>query len=1117
MNRKNHYIFIHKVIALLLVTLLLSLTGIFPVNAALSGLTYYIDKTNGSCSDSGTGLTPDLPFCTIGKGASLAVAGDTVRVLAGSYGETVTVPRSGSADLPITYSATTGVIVTGNGLANGGDGFQISSKSYVVIDGFAISGTADNGIYISSSNHITISNNHISYSGMPISGSTRQGIYLTSTTDSTIIGNTTDHNTQDGIRLTSGAVNNIVSNNISFANAEQWQRNATGIHVNGSGSYNNTIIHNITYANEDTGLQFYDMTHNNYLIGNLTYGNGDHGIDISNAPYNTIVGNTVQGNHTSGINLEGSGAPGSSGAKVMNNISVDNGIAPLTGRKSNIRVDASSVPGTIIDYNLVYLTGSGTVQIEWNGISYATLAAFKTAVPGQEVHGIQADPLFIAPVLPAGRPAAVVVGDYHVKAGSPVIDSANADAPSEPPLDLDGNARLDDPATADTGSGVRTYDDRGAFEFQPGGGTSTTTPTRTATVTQTPTPTSTTTFSPIADTYVRLDRPTSNYGTNSSLMVAGGTASYQTYLKFTISGLPGIVKSATLRLYVTNGTVDGPAAYGTDPNWTETGLTWNNRPAITSTGLDDKAAIGVNTWVEFNVTPLITGDGTYSIALVGSSTDGVTFTSRHGVQIPQLVISTINGSATSTPLPVSTPTETATPTTTSTALPTLTPTATNPPTATNLPTATTPPTSTTTFSPIADTYVRLASPTSNYGTNSSLYVAGGTASYQTYLKFTISGLPGIVKSATLRLYVTNGTVDGPAAYGTDPNWTETGLTWNNRPAITSTGLDDKAAIGVNTWVEFNVTPLITGDGTYSIALVGSSTDGVTFTSRHGVQIPQLVISTINGSATSTPLPVSTPTETATPTTTSTPTNTNSPTPTFTPTNTPTNTSTSTMTNTQTPGPSLTPTFTSTPTNTQLPPPATDTPSPTATFTVTPTYTQLPPTATSTSLPTETFAVTPTTIVGYALTFITNVDSYVREAGPTTNYGTNTQLWVAYGTNVSYEGYLKFTVSGVLGSVQSATLRVYSTSSTVDGPAVYSTTNDWTETGITWNTRPARTSGGMDDKGAIVTGVWIEYNVTPLVTGDGTYSFVLVTTSTDSVSFSSREGSQAPQLVLYIGP
>jgi hypothetical protein len=58
---------------------------------------------------------------------------------------------------------------------------------------------------------------------------------------------------------------------------------------------------------------------------------------------------------------------------------------------------------------------------------------------------------------------------------------------------------------------------------------------------------------------------------------------------------------------------------------------------------------------------------------------------------------------------------------------------------------------------------------------------------------------------------------------------------------------------------------------------------------------------------------------------------------------------------------------------------------------------------------------------------------------------------------------------------------------------------------------------MDDKGAIATGVWIEYNVTPLVTGDGTYSFGLVSSSTDSVSFSSRQGSQPPQLVLSFGP
>ena len=51
-------------------------------NAAAIGATYYVDKTNPSCSDTGSGTTTALPFCTIGKGASIAIAGDTVRVLA---------------------------------------------------------------------------------------------------------------------------------------------------------------------------------------------------------------------------------------------------------------------------------------------------------------------------------------------------------------------------------------------------------------------------------------------------------------------------------------------------------------------------------------------------------------------------------------------------------------------------------------------------------------------------------------------------------------------------------------------------------------------------------------------------------------------------------------------------------------------------------------------------------------------------------------------------------------------------------------------------------------------------------------------------------------------------
>lgn len=60
-----------------------------------------------------------------------------------------------------------------------------------------------------------------------------------------------------------------------------------------------------------------------------------------------------------------------------------------------------------------------------------------------------------------------IAGDYHLTAGSPAIDSANSSASGEPATDLDGLGRFDDPFTANTGSGTRTYDDRGAYELHP--------------------------------------------------------------------------------------------------------------------------------------------------------------------------------------------------------------------------------------------------------------------------------------------------------------------------------------------------------------------------------------------------------------------------------------------------------------------------------------------------------------------------------------------------------------------------------------------------------------------------------------------------------------------------
>ena len=168
------------------------------------------------------------------------------------------------------------------------------------------------------------------------------------------------------------------------------------------------------------------------------------------------------------------------------------------------------------------------------------------------------------------------------------------------------------------------------------------------------------------------------------------------------------------------------------------------------------------------------------------------------------------------------------------------------------------------------------------------------------------------------------------------------------------------------------------------------------------------------------------------------------------------------------------------------------------------------------------SVTPVTKDVYAalafqassLTFITDADARVQESNPNNNYGSANYLLVDGTNNPDVESFIRFTVNGVTGSVQNARLRVYITSnSSANGPAAYAANNSWTETGITWNNRPARTSGVLDNKGSTSRNSWVEYNVTAAVTGNGTYTFVLAADSSDAIRFSSREGSHAPELVV----
>jgi hypothetical protein len=68
---------------------------------------------------------------------------------------------------------------------------------------------------------------------------------------------------------------------------------------------------------------------------------------------------------------------------------------------------------------------------------------------------VGADPMFADPDR----------GDFHLQSGSPCIDAADGEA--APEHDIEGYLRYDDPSTPNTGTGLPSYADMGAYEYRP--------------------------------------------------------------------------------------------------------------------------------------------------------------------------------------------------------------------------------------------------------------------------------------------------------------------------------------------------------------------------------------------------------------------------------------------------------------------------------------------------------------------------------------------------------------------------------------------------------------------------------------------------------------------------
>ena len=236
-------------------------------------------------------------------------------------------------------------------------------------------------------------------------------------------------------------------------------RGSVGLQVSGDSSQVTVSRDEITMENEsgvvvDPGATGVVVTTN--LIQGDTGSAANPTVSVTGAPGTDVVSNTVTGVCTGAlISLDG----GSGSSVVENNVLTLNSSA-ATGcagsAQTGVQVSADSQTGTTVDYNDVYAP-SNMPLYSWGGTTYPTVAAFTTAT-GQGTHDIDAAPDYATDNVPcslAEMPAQ----------GSPLIDSADADAPGELSTDFTGAPRTDDPATPNTGTGVGYYD-RGALERQ---------------------------------------------------------------------------------------------------------------------------------------------------------------------------------------------------------------------------------------------------------------------------------------------------------------------------------------------------------------------------------------------------------------------------------------------------------------------------------------------------------------------------------------------------------------------------------------------------------------------------------------------------------------------------
>ena len=364
--KKARYKFISGMVALVLTLVSVSNASAFnfAVEAQQSSKTYYVSPTGSDVSD----CTLLAPCKTFTKAMNLAIAGDSVVALEGTYTQALTISKSN-----ITIEGIKAVITASP------HGIQINSAAQnVTVRGFTVTGAQSHAIYIQGQT-VTVENNKV-YHNVLENGTLVNGVI---TCGDTAWGS--------AIKVGLGASNVTIRNNTVFENCGEGIASTRGSNV--------LIENNTVYDNKSVNI-YVDNSFNVQVLNNNSYCMSifPTGIALGEEYYSgwgaqlhdvTVSGNTIT-NCPTGIMAFQSDVSG-----TLTNVTLSNNYIPY-GQRRGISLDNSSNVNVLISnnthFNDMWIRNPQGVTLTGNIKVSGTPAPTMTSVPATSAPTTTATP-----------------------------------------------------------------------------------------------------------------------------------------------------------------------------------------------------------------------------------------------------------------------------------------------------------------------------------------------------------------------------------------------------------------------------------------------------------------------------------------------------------------------------------------------------------------------------------------------------------------------------------------------------------------------------------------------------------------------------------------------------